>query len=170
MIDNADFFSSSRNKNAFYENFHDQEKIIVKQQWKVLSADIKELGTTVFLQIFKEHPEIKQLFSCRNIDDDELLSNTEFRGHAFVFMQAIGSVVENIDDVENAMSNALIFLGKQHVMFTGVDQIYFDEFTAVISKVWKEKLGPTFTPESAKAWRHVFMYIMEKLKKGYRLA
>lgn len=162
---------SKRTENfGLCESFHDQEKIIVKQQWKVLSTDMKGIGTMVFMRIFKQHPEVKKLFPFRNIDDDKLMSSKSFCGHAYVFMQAIGAVVENIDDVENAMSNALIFLGKQHVSFTGVDQIYFDEFTNVISNVWKERLGPSYTLESEDAWRHVFRYIMGKLKKGYYLA
>ena len=169
-LDNRNSTTGRRDKIIFSESFRDQEKTIIKQQWRVLSPDMKEIGAKVFLEIFKKYPEVKQLFPCRNIADEQLMSSKVFKGHAYVFMQAIGAVVENIDDVEKAMSNALIFLGKQHVTFTGVHQVYFDEFTSVISNVWREKLGSSYTPESAKAWRHVFVYIMGKLKKGYHLA
>ena len=154
-------------KTRFCESFSDQEKTIVKQQWSTLSPDTKEIGAKVFLEIFRKYPEVKQMFPFRNIADDDMMSSMVFKGHTLIFMQAIGAVVENIDDVDNAMSSALIFLGKQHVTFTGMDQVYFDEFTSVISNVWREKLGPSYTTESAKAWRHVFVYIMGKLKKGY---
>ena len=154
-------------KVRFSQSFTEQEKIIVKQQWRTLSPDTKEIGAKVFMEIFKKYPEVKQMFPFRNTPDDRLVSSKVFNAHAVIFMRAIGAVVENIDDVENAMSNALIFLGKQHVAFTGMDQFYFDEFTCVISNVWREKLGASYTSDSARAWRHVFVYIMGKLKKGY---
>lgn len=145
----------------------EEEKKIIKRHWRVLSTDIQRLGATVFLQIFKEHPEVKQLFSFRNVDDDNLLSCAEFRGHAYRFMQAIGGVVENIDNLEKTMSGALIFLGKQHVMFSGIKPAYFDDFYHAISNVWKDVLGKNYTPESANAWKHVFLYTLETLKKGF---
>ena len=150
--------------------FTDEEKIIIKKQWKVLSLDVNELGTAVFKQIFREYPEIKELFPCRDIPEDNLLSSAQFRAHSVIFMQAVGAVVDNLDDLDTVMSNPLIFLGKQHAAYTGLKRIYFDEFYHVISKVWKEVLGLRYTIESEKSWSHVFMYITSKLKKGYRLA
>ena len=148
----------------------EEQKTIVKRHWRVLSTDIQKLGTAVFLQIFRDHPEVKQLFPCRDVEDDDLISSLEFRGHAYRFMQAVGAVVDNIDNLENAMGNALLFLGKQHVTFMGIKSVYFDDFYVVISKVWKDVLGRRYTPESEKAWSQVFSYIMEKLKKGFESA
>ena len=147
----------------------EEEKRIVRRHWKVLSSDIQRLGTRVFLQIFKEHPEIKQLFPCRDVEDDKLISSAEFRGHAYRFMQAVGAVVDNIDDLDKTMSGALIFLGKQHVTFGGIKPVYFDDFYYAITKVWKDLLGKRYTTENAKAWGHVFAYIMEMLKRGFNL-
>ena len=147
----------------------EEEKQIVKRHWEVLSSDIKALGTRVFLQIFQEHPEIKQLFPCRDVEDDQLISSEEFKGHAYRFMQAVGAVVDNIDNLDKTMSSALMFLGKQHTTFPGVKAYYFDDFYYAITKVWKDLLGKRYTTENAKAWGHVFSYIMEMLKKGFNL-
>ena len=145
----------------------EDEKRIVKRHWRVLSSDIKELGARVFLQIFREHPEIKQLFPCRDVDDDHLMTSEEFRGHAYRFMQAVGAVVDNLDNLDKTMSSALIFLGKQHMTFPGIKAYYFDDFYYAITKVWKDLLGKRYTAETEKAWGHVFSYIMEMLKKGF---
>ena len=151
-------------------DFTDEEKIIVREQWKVLSMEVNGLGTVVFKQIFRDHPVIKQLFPCRDVAEDQLITNAQFRAHAAVFMQAVGAVVDNIDDLESVMSNPLIFLGKQHAAYTGLKRVYFDEFYNVISNVWRDTFGSSYTTECEKAWNHVFMYITGKLKKGYRLA
>ena len=85
-------------------------------------------------------------------------------------MQAVGTAVESIDDLETSMSGSLLNLGKKHVEFTGFKPVYFEEFYKAISKVWHEVLGPGYTKESAEAWCHVLVFILETLKKGYHLA
>lgn len=148
----------------------EEEKLIIKRQWKILSADMKGTGTAVFMKIFKDHPEVKQEFSYRDIDDNSLPSSAELRCHAFRFMQAVGATIENIDDLENKMSDALLTLGKQHVNFTGFKPIYIQTFYNAILKVWQESLGIRYTTESANAWSRLLRYVMEKLEKGYHIA
>ena len=146
------------------------EKAIIKRQWKVLSADIRGNGTAVFLQLFKQNPELKKLFSFRHIDDTELWHDVEFKRHGIRFMQAINATVENIDDLETSMSGTLEDLGRQHVSFTGFKPTFFEAFHDAIISVWKEVLGTRFTPACEAAWSHLLAYIMETLKRGHCLA
>ena len=164
-------------KKVFFDRFREpdifipeSEKTIIKAQWEVLSKDRKGNGTAVFLKIFKQYPEIKELFRCNDVDYTLLEENAEFRAHAIRFMQAMGTAVESIDDLETSMSKSLVSLGKQHVSFTGFKPIYFEAFYDAISSVWRDVLGSDFTPESAEAWCHVMVFILETLKKGYHLA
>ena len=147
-----------------------EEKIIIKRQWKVLSADIKRTGTDVFLEIFKLNPDIKLLFPFRNIDDKELMTNAQFKAHGIRFMQAIGAAVENMDELETAMTEPIVALGKQHIKFQGFQPVYFEIFCDAISTVWRKVLGVRFTPACAEAWKHVLVFIMDNLKQGYQLA
>ena len=148
----------------------DEEKDIIKRQWKVLSSDMKATGTAVFMQIFKDEPEIKQHFSYTDVDDETLSVSSELRGHAFRFMQAVGATVENIDDLEGSMSEALLTLGAQHVKFTGFKPIYIRTFHSAILTVWRDILGIYFTTQSKDAWDRVLTFIMDKLEEGYNMA
>ena len=148
----------------------DKEKAIIKRQWKVLSANTNEYGVAVFLKIFLNHPEIKELFPYKDMEKDKLLLNSAFKHHASRFMHAVGAAVTNIDDLETAMSSTFLNLGKQHFYCTGFKPIYFEIFYHAIVKVWKDALGVCYTNDCADAWSHVLVFMMEKLKKGYHLA
>ena len=147
-----------------------EEKVLIKRQWKVLSADMKATGAAVFMKIFRAYPEIKQQFPYGDTDTNNLPMNSELRGHAFRFMQAVGATVENIDELDSSMSEALMTLGKQHVKFTGFKPYYIQAFYDAILEVWREVLGVYYTPACADAWSHLLLFMMEKLKKGYHLA
>ena len=148
----------------------DKQKIIIKRTWNVLSCDMKDIGIAVFLRIFMDNPEIKQLFPYKDKDVDQLLRTSEFKRHASRFMHAVGMGVANIDDLEKSMSQTLLTLGKQHYPCVGFKPIYFEIFYRAIVKVFKEKLGLCYTAECEEAWSHVLVFMMEKLKKGYHLA
>ena len=148
----------------------EEEKTILKRQWKVLSSDIKRHGTDVFLQLFKLNPEMKQLFPFRNIDDNELINNVQFRSHGIRFMQTIGAVVENIENLDMSMTEPLVTLGKQHTQFKNFNVMYFEAFYGAISAVWRNVLGVSYTPSCADAWSHVLVFIMNNLKQGHHLA
>ena len=164
-------------KRVFFDRFRepditisDKEKYIIKSQWKTLSTDIIGTGSAVFLRLFKQYPEIKQVFHCDEVEDECLPRNGEFKQHAIRFMQAVGTAVESIDDLETSMSNSLLALGKKHFNFTGFKPAYFEAFHDAILTVWTDVLGSSYTSECADAWSHVFVFILEKLKKGYHLA
>ena len=174
---NKNSVSSKEEKRIFYDRFREpdiiipeSEKAIIKAQWPLLSKDVKGNGSAVFMKIFKQYPEIKNLFRCNGVDDMQLPENAEFKAHAIRFMQAVGTAVDSIDDLDTSMSRTLLSLGKQHVNFTGFKPIYFEAFYDAISTVWKDVLGSDYTVQSADAWSHVLVFIMETLKKGYHLA
>lgn len=169
--------SVGNNKRIFYDRFRhpdinisDEDKNIIKSQWQILSANITGNGIAVFINLFKQYPEIKELFRCEDVEDEYLERNDKLREHAIRFMKAVGTAVESIDDLETSMSKSLLNLGKRHLEFTGFRPVYFEEFYKAISKVWNIVLGSGYTPVSAEAWRQVLVFILEHLKKGYHLA
>lgn len=174
---NKNTISVEDSKHVSYDRFwepdipiSDAEKDIVKSQWRKLSANTLGNGILVFLTIFKQHPEIKELFGCGNIEDDKLHEQEEIRKQAVRVMHAVGATVNNIDDLENTMSKGLFTLGKMHFRHTGFKPMYFEAFNEALTTVWRDVLGTSYTPACAEAWSHVFIFIFEKLKKGYHLA
>jgi len=84
---------------------------LINKTWKLLSTDMTGYGTKVFLRIFQKNPKLKQLFPCRDVEGEELLKNKHFKGHASLFMQAIGAAVDNIDCLEENLAPLLLGLG-----------------------------------------------------------
>ena len=166
-----------RKDRVFFDRFREpdiviseKQKIIIRRTWKVLSADMKDTGIAVFLRIFNDNPEIKQLFPYRDKEIHQLLHTSEFKRHASRFMHAVGMGVANLDELEKSMSPTLLTLGKQHYTCVGFRPIYFEIFYRAIVKVFREKLGLCYTAECEEAWCLVLVFMMEKLKKGYHLA
>ena len=113
-------------------------------------------------------PHIKELFPCGHLEGDDLTRDISFKGHASRFMQAVGAVIDNIDNYEQALSPLLNSLGRQHIHYRGFKYNYFDEFEEAMIHVWSEDLGAKFTPEARDTWHQVFGFIMEELKMGYQ--
>ena len=83
-------------------------------------------------------------------------------------MQAVGAVVDNIDNYEKALSPLLNGLGRKHIHFAGFRAGYFDAFEEAMMYVWAEDLGPKYDEETSVAWHQVFQFIMNELKQGFQ--
>ena len=148
----------------------DENKVHVKKTWKLLSRDIPGLGAKIFIRIFDSNPDIKQIFHCDDLEGDALLKNSQFKGHASRFVQAMGAAVDNIDDLHGGMGPMLEGLGRQHLSFKGFKPEFWDTFTESILHVFKDKLHHRFTTDVASAWKLIFVFMIQKLKQGYQQA
>ena len=147
--------------------FTPHQKRIVRRTWSRLTGELTQNGIRVFHKIFDIKPELKELFPFRKLEGEELINCHVFQGHASRFMQAVGAVVDNLDDPDTALSPLLLDLGRNHVSFEGFEPAYWDVFREALTHVWKEQLRHRFTPEANEAWQSVFMFIQYKLKEGY---
>jgi len=111
-----------------------QKKVIIKN-WTYLSSDLSGRGSRIFLLIFGRNPLIKSIFSFGHLDGDELVCDPRFKGHALRFMQAVGVVVDNIDNYNEVLTPLLNDLGRRHTQFKGFKPIYFNEFQDSIMQV-----------------------------------
>ena len=148
----------------------EKEKILVRRNWKRLSCDLTERGAKVFLRIFSDNPNVKLLFPFKDLDGEELTKDVNFRGHASRFMQAVGAVVDNIDDFEQSLAPLLNALGQKHVHFKGFTPAHFNAFQDAMLAVWTEDLGGKLSPDGREAWVKVLGFIMRELKRGYSQA
>ncbi|XP_071115047.1 hemoglobin subunit mu-like [Haliotis cracherodii] len=147
-----------------------KQRMLVQKTWPYLAGDIAGIGSKVFIRIFQLYPNVKQLFPCRHKEGKELLQDQNFKGHASRFMQAVGAVVDNIDDLDRSLSPLLIGLGRQHIHYNGFIPENFDAFTESMTLTWSEELKGRFTEEVKDAWEAVFDFIMMKLKVGFAQA
>ncbi len=151
------------------EFFTEHQKRLINRTWRYLANDLTGHGSKVFLRIFDVMPTARDLFpSLRYCQTHEqLVNNPVFKGHASRFMQAVGAVVDHIDDPEGGLSQLLRELGEQHVNFFGFDQLYFQRFSESMMYVWTNELGNKLTPGVRLAWQAVFDFIMTKMREGY---
>ena len=150
--------------------FTDQEKYYIKKTWKVVSNNMPGVGAKIFEKIFQLNPFVKQIFPFRELSGEEMTRDSRFRGHAFLFMQAVGASVDNIDKLDQVMGPLLINLGAKHIHFPGFKIKYFDVFVVAILDVFADELGSKFNEKVYDVWRHVFEFIISKLKEGYTTA
>ncbi len=150
--------------------FTDRQKTIVRKTWKLLATDLTGRGIKVFTRIFEIQPDLKQLFSFRNAEGEAMLKDTRFKGHASRFMNSVGAVVDNLDNLSETLKPLLTELGMNHVNFQGFEPEYFNVFFKAMNQVWAEDLGSKFTAEAQEAWTLVFSFIMDNLKLGFAMA
>ncbi|KAK2140496.1 hypothetical protein LSH36_1337g00010 [Paralvinella palmiformis] len=145
----------------------DQQKELIYGTWRNMSDDLVTNGMRVFQYIFMRRPDVKNLFSFRELDWEQLPNDTSFRMHASHFMQAIAAAVDNLDDLDTKLTPLLLALGEQHSQTTGFGVQYFELFTQCLILVWEERLGDKFTPEARAAWEKMFVFILMTLREGY---
>lgn len=147
-----------------------EDKRLVRKTWNRLSRDMPGLGVNIFLRIFVLKPDLKQIFPFRDFGEDDLVTDSCFRGHASRFVQAIGAAIDNMDDLHNAMGPMLEGLGGQHLHYEGFKPEYWDIFIEAVLDIWKLKLRRKFTSNVSDAWKILFEFMCSKLKEGYNEA
>ena len=149
--------------------FDSKEKQIIRRTWRYLNGDLTERGSRVFLYIFNARPDLKVAFHLDDIPNEELHKNFIFIDHASRFMQAVGAVVENMDDLEGTLSPLLMKLGATHVGFDGFEVHDLPLFVEAIMEIWENDLGAAkFKLEHQNTWLKVFTYITSTLEQGYQ--
>jgi hemoglobin-like flavoprotein len=82
-------------------------------------------------------------------------------------MEAIGAVVDNLDDLDAKLTPMLLALGEQHSKTRGFGIQFFEVFTQCLILVWEERLGDQFTPDVRAAWEKLFVFMLMTLREGY---
>lgn len=145
----------------------EQQRTAVLRSWRYLSTDLSNRGIKIFRRIFQQNPHVKALFMLQDVEDDELKRDRRFKGHAVRFMQAIGAVVEHIDNYRQTLGPLLNSLGEQHTRFEGFRPAYFNCFQDAIVAVFAEELGTEFSPLVKEAWTILLDFIRTELTRGY---
>ncbi len=61
--------------------------MLIHHTWRHLEADMTGVGMKVFLRIFEQKPEVKDLFPFRDCYGEELSEHSAFRDHAYRFVE-----------------------------------------------------------------------------------
>ncbi|XP_030629788.1 x globin [Chanos chanos] len=140
---------------------------MIKESWKVIQEDIAKAGIIMFVRLFETHPECKDVFFLfRDVEDLERLSTSkELRAHGLRVMSFIEKSVARLDQLERLYQLALE-LGKSHYRYNAPPKYYEyvgSEFICAVQPILKEK----WTPELEEAWKALFRYVTQIMKKGF---
>lgn len=124
----------------------------------------------VFLlyRLFVNFPSSKQYFSqFKHIEDtEELEQSSQLKKHARRVMNAINTLVENIDNSEKVAS-VLKLVGKAHALKHKVDPVYFKILSGVILEVLGEEYPEVVTPEVGAAWTNLLATVCSGVEAVY---
>lgn len=84
-------FTHESRKAYYLENYQSEilalvlsasQKVLIKTTWRIVEADMQNIGTLVFLRVFDQKPSVKELFPFKDCWGDELLEHPMFKDHA----------------------------------------------------------------------------------------
>lgn len=83
-------------------------------------------------------------------------------------MQAIGAVVDRLDNTDNELQSTLVDLGGQHRQFHSFSKEYFSLFTKAFLIVLESHIGrEKFNADLKNAWIMVIKFMVNEMQTGY---
>ncbi|XP_054634786.1 cytoglobin-2 [Dunckerocampus dactyliophorus] len=135
------------------EPLSDVEREIIQDTWGHVYKNCEDVGVSVLIRFFVNFPSAKQYFSqFQDMEDpEEMERSCQLRHHARRVMNAINTVVENLNDPEK-MSSVLALVGKAHAIKHKVEPMYFKILSGVMLEVLSEDFPEFFTAEVQMVW------------------
>ncbi|KPP60448.1 hypothetical protein Z043_121554, partial [Scleropages formosus] len=108
------------------DQLSEEEKGMIQDTWGRVYENCEDVGVSVLIRFFVNFPSAKQYFSqFRDMEDaEEMERSLQLRKHAQRVMNAINSVVENLQDPDK-VSSILALVGKAHAVKHKVEPMYF---------------------------------------------
>uniref|UniRef100_A0A3Q2PM77 superoxide dismutase n=1 Tax=Fundulus heteroclitus TaxID=8078 RepID=A0A3Q2PM77_FUNHE len=146
----------------------DKERVMIQDSWAKVYQNCEEAGVAILVRLFVNFPSSKLYFSqFKDIEDtEELVHSSQLRKHAQRVMNAINTLVGNIDNSEKVAS-VLKLIGKGHALKHKVDPVYFKILSGVILEVLGEEYPEVMTPEVGAAWTKLFATVCAGIKAVY---
>ncbi|XP_019732146.1 cytoglobin-2 [Hippocampus comes] len=135
------------------EPLSDAEREIIQDTWGHVYKNCDDVGVSVLIRFFVNFPSAKQYFSqFQDMEDpEEMERSCQLRHHARRVMNAINTVVENLNDPEK-VSSVLALVGKAHAIKHKVEPMYFKILSGVMLEVLSEDFPEFFTAEVQMVW------------------
>ncbi|KAL9952372.1 hypothetical protein ACROYT_G039622 [Oculina patagonica] len=144
-----------------------QQITLVQDTWKLVNGDLEQVGLEFYIRLFKENPEVLQLFSFRDVDnsdEDAMRTDTRLKRQGLVTMQHVDLAVASLNDLGSIVP-ALKDLGARHTMYK-VEEHHFAPVGAALLDTLDKGLGEKFTTEVKEAWTVVYGIVADTMKAG----
>ncbi|XP_056639327.1 globin-like [Diorhabda carinulata] len=77
-----------------------REKFHIRTSWAKIMKNPTESGVALLLLYFKKHPYSKELFSFKNIPDEELPKSVQFKAHCNSVIHTVASIIDSLDSTD----------------------------------------------------------------------
>ncbi|XP_056144508.1 cytoglobin-1-like [Lampris incognitus] len=146
----------------------DREKGIIQDTWAKVYQSRDEVGVAILIRLFVNFPTAKRYFrQFRHMEEaEEMERSAQLRRHAGNVMDAINTLVENLED-EDKVASVLKLVGTNHAVRHKVEPVYFKILSGVILEVLGEEFSEMVTPEVAAVWTKLLAAVCWKITAIY---
>ncbi|XP_005750155.1 cytoglobin-1-like [Pundamilia nyererei] len=147
----------------------DKERVMIQASWGKVYQNCDDVGVAILVRFFVNFPSSKQFFNqFKHIEDaEELEKSAQLRKHARRVMNAINTLVENLDNSDK-MASVLKLVAKAHALQHKVEPVYFKILSGVILEVLGEEFPEVITPEVGAAWTNLLATVYCSISAIYK--
>ncbi|XP_068204243.1 globin CTT-VIII-like [Palaemon carinicauda] len=143
----------------------EEQKVLIKDSWKALEANIAKVGIVIFIKLFETHPDVQEVFMpFRGVALEDIKQSKQLRAHALRVMGFVNKAVGRLDQPEKLLP-LLSDCGKSHYYY-GANISYIDlvgpQFIASIRPSLEEE--ERWNTEMEAAWELLFQHIAFQMK------
>ncbi|XP_054758842.2 uncharacterized protein LOC129264905 [Lytechinus pictus] len=141
----------------------ERQKTLVRNTWKTLEKKAELHGSMMFAKLTSDHPDIGKLFSFggKNLSYGELLVDPDVRAHGMRVIDTLGSVVEDLDDMELVVQ-ILEDLGQRHNSYNA-KKTHIKAVGEALLFTLEQAIGAGFTSDVKAAWTAVFNIVADTM-------
>ncbi|XP_076312150.1 globin 1 [Tachypleus tridentatus] len=142
-----------------------RDKQHIRKTWSIIQKDLKGNGIELFIRLFTEYPDYKQLFkSVANVPWEQLRDSKKLEAHALSVMYTINSWVDNLDDV-GCILELLTKTAENHRR-RQITAEQFENLALVMVNLLQDVLGSHITPSAVESWKKALNVINNIINKG----
>lgn len=142
-----------------------KEKDAIRASWALLAkSDLKQHGVEFFVMLFQEHPYMQPSFDAfKGMDAATLRKDKTMFSHSLTVMYTIGSLVDNLDNVEQLV--LLVNKIAHNHLARGVGFSWFQDLASMFPKFLEARAGAAANPFVKQSWTK-FLGVMNSVIKG----
>lgn len=147
----------------------DDEKTHIRRTFHLLKANLKELGTATFINLFQNYSTSKMFFpTIKDSPLEDLTLNEALQNHGLRLMKVIENVIADIDNPRQ-VDIYLAQLGQMHQTM-GLEKKYLDVMGPIFCQSIRSVLQEEgeWSMDIRHAWLHLFRVMVIKMKRGFK--
>ncbi|KAH7695607.1 Protein GLB-18 b, partial [Aphelenchoides avenae] len=152
-----------------------EEKELIKRTWSDDFDFLYNLGARIYIYIFDNNSQAKQLFPTIHQHGEAYKESKEFRAQALKFVQTIAHAVKNVYHMQEQLVPHLFKVGERHVKFAarGFVPEHWDIFLDAMEVALADHIASIKNlddyqrKEAVHVWRRLSFFLITHMKHGF---